>query len=298
MKARTTLAILPLLLVLPGPGLRADRGSIPFRPDVRIFEPNQRALISWNGKEEILILSTDLRASEDVEVLEVLPLPSEPKVEKGSLESIRRANEIINRKLREKELSRRSTFGERGGPKAAAGEVTFHKKIGPHEIDVTRVKDRDGFSEWVVKYLQKRGVPSPTISPRFLKLIDAYLKDGFRWFVFDVIRLERTTRTIEPIEYRFRSSALYYPLRITTLEEGETTIDLVIITPKLLGKFPGLPMKRVELRHEPFEISREEVRWIDKDLADLLGQADRPYLRIWRCKGPLASFDKDLLAME
>jgi hypothetical protein len=33
----------------------ADRGSIPFRPNVKIFEPTQRALIAWNGEEEILL---------------------------------------------------------------------------------------------------------------------------------------------------------------------------------------------------------------------------------------------------
>ena len=61
----------------------ADRGSIPFKEGVKIFEPNQRALLAWNGEEEILLLSTDLVASESTMVLEVLPLPSEPEVKKG-----------------------------------------------------------------------------------------------------------------------------------------------------------------------------------------------------------------------
>ncbi|MCD6162881.1 MAG: hypothetical protein J7K40_10770 [candidate division Zixibacteria bacterium] len=48
----------------------ADRGSIPFDSRIEIFEPNQRAMIAWNGSEEILLLSTDLRASATTKILE------------------------------------------------------------------------------------------------------------------------------------------------------------------------------------------------------------------------------------
>lgn len=73
-----TLLSLVVLVLFPGTPLFADRGLIPFIPGVQIFEPNQRAMIAWNGSEEILLLSTDLRASQATQVLEVLPLPSEP----------------------------------------------------------------------------------------------------------------------------------------------------------------------------------------------------------------------------
>ena len=37
----------------------ANRGMMPFNPYVQIFEPNQRAMIAWNGTDQILLLSTD-----------------------------------------------------------------------------------------------------------------------------------------------------------------------------------------------------------------------------------------------
>ena len=49
----------------------ADCGSIPYEEDADIFEPNQNALICWDGTEEILVLSTNLRASKPTKVLEV-----------------------------------------------------------------------------------------------------------------------------------------------------------------------------------------------------------------------------------
>ena len=45
-----------LLSLLAGVGpAQADRGAIPFRPKVTIFELTQRALMAWNGEEGILL---------------------------------------------------------------------------------------------------------------------------------------------------------------------------------------------------------------------------------------------------
>lgn len=56
-------------------------------------------MIAWNGLEEILLLSTDMRASETARVLEVLPMPSEAKAKKGDVEAFRRAAALIDRKI-------------------------------------------------------------------------------------------------------------------------------------------------------------------------------------------------------
>lgn len=89
-----------LLLLLGGVWTaQADRGAIPFRPEVTIFERTQRALIAWNGEEEILLLSTDLRASRATKVLEVMPFPAEPRVTKGDVAVFRRAVRLINSKI-------------------------------------------------------------------------------------------------------------------------------------------------------------------------------------------------------
>ena len=74
----------------------ADCGGIPFVAGVKLFEPTQRAAIAFNGSEEILLLSTDLRSSEPTKVLEVLPLPSEPKVSKGDVKFFTNAVDLIN----------------------------------------------------------------------------------------------------------------------------------------------------------------------------------------------------------
>lgn len=289
----------PKLLVLlvfllaggwPSPG-RADRGLIPFRPHAAVFEPNQRALIAWNGEEEILVLSTDLHASEATQVLEVLPLPSEPEVKKADPSIFYRATQLINRKLA-RDLSR-SPLPAGHGP---AGEVTFHARIGAHDISVTRVLEAEKFVDWVESFLKKSGVARPVLSPDMKAIIAEYLQDGFTWFVFDVVAVDPVPKTIDPIQYRFKTPQLYYPMRITRTARGYTAVELLVLTRQLLSRFPGLPGGLVDLRHWPVTLTPGELYELSPDIYGLLGSAPGTQLRLWRLRGPAASFTKDLLA--
>ncbi len=283
-----------LYLVFGISGSFADRGMIPVNPNARIFEPIQRAMIAWNGEEEILLLSTDVSATESTMVLEVLPLPSEPKVKKGALETFQKAVALINSKLtKPKTLSR----GEaEAAIKTPGGEVTFHKKIGAHDISVTHLLNAGSFVDWVRGYLKSIGVEKDVISGEMKKLIEEYIENDFAWFVFDVISLSEETVTNEPIQYHFGTERLFYPLKITNTGEGDTSIELLILTPRLLRNFPGLPITRVQLKHDPITITNHELKMLNKDMYDLLGTLERLKLRIWGIEGDLKSFDKDLLA--
>jgi len=271
----------------------SNRGMIPVNPNVKIFEPNQRAMIAWDGDEEILLLSTDLSASDSTMVLEVLPLPSEPQVKKGDLETFQKAIDLINTKIR-------VAFGKKNGDeervKTPSGEVTFHKKIGAHDISVTHLLDANGFIDWVNDYLKSIGIEKDVISTEMKELIEEYIEDDFVWFVFDVISLGKETVTNEPIQYRFTTTFLFYPLKITSTGEGNTSIELLILTPRLLQNFPGLPIKRVKLKHDPIIITNNELKNLNEDMYNLLGHHEQMKLRIWEIKGKLKLFDKDLIA--
>ena len=131
-----------LLLVAGVVSVQADRGAIPFQPGVTIFEPTQRALIAWNGEEEILILSTDLRASRATKVLEVMPFPAEPRVKKGDVGVFRRAVRLINSKVPGLWRWSRPGIGAwtvRRAESPPPGEITFHERIGAHDVAVARV---------------------------------------------------------------------------------------------------------------------------------------------------------------
>ncbi|MEO0127112.1 MAG: DUF2330 domain-containing protein [candidate division WOR-3 bacterium] len=272
----------------------ADRGLIPFNPDITIFEPNQRAIIAWNGEEEILLLSTDLSASDSTMVLEVLPLPSEPQVKKGDIETFRRATNLINQRIY---ISKKKNGGRLSeGTIPPPAEITFHEKIGAHDISVVHLKEVNGFVEWVKKYIASLGFEGEIISQAHKELIEEYINGGFVWFVFDIINLNKEQNTLEPIQYRFSTEKLFYPLKITRLASGFTTVELIILTPRLLSRFSGISIKRINLAHEPITITKEDLKSIDEDIYESLKNFSEMKLRIWKIDGDLNSFEQDLIA--
>lgn len=291
-KCLIVLCVCMVMMIQPAD---ADRGSIPFKSRVKIFEPAQRAMIAWNGHEEVLILSTDMSASESTKVLEVLPLPSEPVVKKGDIDVFPKAVALINQKL--EKAGRKATLERTrsGGAETPTAEVTFHKMIGTHDISVTHVLDKAGFIQWVDQYLTSLHVENPAIPEPLSNVITEYLHDGFAWFVFDVITLDEDSQTNEAIQYRFESDMLYYPLRITRTEEGRTTIQLFILTSGLLQAVPEQSYNQLQLLHRPVEVTLDELRDLDEELADVLEYPESTQLRIWEIHDMLSAFQKDLM---
>jgi hypothetical protein len=279
---------------------RADCGSIPFKPYVSVFEPNQRDLLAWDGHEEILFVSTDLRASEPTKVLEVIPFPSEPKVAKADQEILVRATGLINRKLSPAKTPngpRRGLPGTTASEAPApAGEVTFHQQIGAHDISVMRAVDRAGFVLWVGDYLRKSGVENPNIPDVMRTTVEEYLRDNYRWFAFNVVELGADVGSKEAIQYRFKTSHLYYPLRISRTGEGDTTVRLLVLSPKMV-EVPDLGGAELRLVHKPLQVTADELRTLDKDFRKFfrLSTGQTVLLRTWEFRGPLTSFAKDVI---
>ena len=174
-----------------------------------------------------------------------------------------------------------------------AGEVTFHDKIGSHDLSVTHVLDHRGFLNWVEDYLRKAGVDNPTIPEPMKAVVAEYLQDGFQWFVFDVVEMGKEVKTKEAIQYRFPTRSLYYPLRITRSEDGDTRVRLLVLSPELV-RLPRLDGGRVRSGHEPIRITSKELRSLgSKDLAALI-KGDHSMLRIWEITGPLSGFKRDI----
>lgn len=298
--------------------LFANRGMMPFIPGVEIFEPQQRALLAWNGQEELLVLGTDLHASRPTQVLEVLPLPAEATVARGDPLIFDKLESLIRSRLawRTRGLGTRSKDATEALP---AGEVTQREHIGAHDVSVTHLLDPAGFIGWVEAYLASLGAETPTIPDAMRKIIEGYIADGFTWFVFDVVSLGETIVTNDPIHYRFSSPNLFYPMRITRLAQGDTSVGLYVLTQVPLGRFRGIPKDRVRSRlgelagGDAMSLQYPELAYLGSEIGDLfLGstlsrrlraflapQRERgPYranLLAWQIEGRLASFDADFV---
>ena len=284
------------------PVVLADRGMVPLS-DVSVYGPGQKAIIAWNGEEEILILSTDVRASSNSQVLELLPLPSEPEIEKGDFASFEQVDKLIKKHFPSR-LWDRSGKGELGPPGEGV-EIVFHEKIGAHDITVVKAADSAELVRWAEEFLKEAGIEHRISSPRLELVTGEYIARGINFFVFDLIEVSSEPKSIEPIVYRFDTAFLYYPLKISTLAEGWTDINLFLLTPQPpdLHWLPqgselpqGMEIGKFYGRNGPefiqFSVSEDELAAIDKSLANLLeGNA---WLTAMSYHGDLAGLAKDL----
>lgn len=231
-----------LSLILPAFS-SADRGLMAWPPEIHLDQSAQNAIVAWDGSEEIIVLSSNIKSSNEATVLEILPLPSEPsKVEEGSFESFEKLTELIN----EKQGNRADMPSLGKGEMSASGgvEITFHEKIGAHDVTIVKVNDLDEFIEWIKDFANNRGLGTKELSESFKNGLASYFKRDIRYFVFDVIQAGEDEESIEPLIYRFESDFLYYPILISGISEIEQSmseINLFLITEKEL-EFPLTPL--------------------------------------------------------
>ncbi|MCK4933566.1 DUF2330 domain-containing protein, partial [Candidatus Bathyarchaeota archaeon] len=210
----------------------ADRGMISIMmPNVVVFEPGQKAIIAWNGQEEILILSTDVKANQSTLILELLPLPSNPKtVERADFDSFIKLQQVIwNPILRHVESESLFEYIEQDNLQKTV-VVTFHEKIGTHNITVVRAENASELAIWINDFLRSNSVPNELSIEEYASLFEDYISRGFPYFALDLVEVSPEEKSIEPILYRFETSFLYYPLKISTLFSGNTKIKLFILT--------------------------------------------------------------------
>jgi len=275
----------------------ANRGMIVIGPkEVSLQESGQNAIVAWNGNEEVIILSTDAKSSESTLVLEVLPLPSNPTVKEGSFDSFTKLTEIINEKLRAIR-DQKMAEGFSRGTKAPGIEITFHKKLGAHDVTVVKVNDLDHFMNWVENFTTEMGFEHTKISSKFENTVASYLNRDIKFFVFDVIESSEDKQSIKPLIYRFKSDFLYYPLEITATSDAGSSRSEVNIFLLAKGIIKEDVVEDINLLprtgfHYNIELSEEELKEISPEVADLFSSA---YVMNAYYYGPLNKLNKDLV---
>jgi hypothetical protein len=274
--------------------------------EVSLEESGQNAIVAWNGNEEVIILSTDVKSSESTLVLEVLPLPSNPtKVEEGNFDSFTKLTEIVNKKVRaiREQMKALGRLGR--GVKAPiveipGVEITFHKKIGAHDVTVVKVNDLDYFINWVKDFTVSKGFKYAEISPEFRNTVANYLNRNIKFFVFDVIETGKDKQSIKPLIYRFKTDFLYYPLEITATSDAGLSNSKVNIFLIAKGIIDITAVRNTNLWPRtgfeyPIELSEKELKEISPEIADLFSSA---YVMNAFYSGPLISLNTDLVVYQ
>ncbi|MEW5759370.1 MAG: DUF2330 domain-containing protein, partial [Candidatus Thermoplasmatota archaeon] len=221
---------------LEGTEVMADKCMVVVNPVyIPLYEPGQKAIICWNGTEELLTLATDVKAEEPTKALEILPLPSEPDIKISNVSVFEKLKKLVVR------YAERKAAGEFGvaktGVETPEVEIIFHEKLGVHNITVIKAYTKEGFAKWVNNFMESVGL-TPMSFPKAENMASVYMERGINYFVLDLIELTTEVLSPEPLMYRFNSTSIYYPMEITSIIGGETHILLFILTPHKVIKPP------------------------------------------------------------
>ncbi|MEW5759947.1 MAG: DUF2330 domain-containing protein [Candidatus Thermoplasmatota archaeon] len=313
---KKSLAMLYLIFALLSFTLPAhcDKGIVPTKPNINILEPSQKAIVCWNGSQEILILSTDIQTSENTLAMEILPLPSIPVIEPVTNDVFFNIKKLVENHTRYVAKGETSDYGV----EKPSISVIFQTTIGVHNITVIEANDELQFANFVKEELSKQNITNRTY-PELENVALTYIEENITYFVIDFVNLSGK-RSIEPLRYTFNTTNLYYPLRITSLVPGYTEIMLFVITnydvietkKETITIGPVTFVKRYEVRnalaHEKLKalrfyrtyyvatIDAEELKEVDERIHAFFEQEENVSVAVYQYWYGSTKFKSDIIA--
>jgi len=120
------------------------------------------------------------------------------------------------------------------------------------------------------------------------------------YWVIDLLDLDSTEKSRDPLIYRFETPYLYFPLKVSSVNSGRTLIDIITIS---INRLDGQAIEAAGLEGIPFnkyyDISIPDLIDISPEIVDLFAAISSP-LKIGRhfYQGYLSDLSKDLIAQE
>ncbi len=254
-------------------------------------EPSQRAVLAWNGTEEILVLMTEQQSMVGSgATLSIMPLPGRP------ISVTRASNELFNEFKTLLESKAPAPEGvPKGVPYVEAAELVLQEKIGAHHIFVFRANRVEGFVNAVGREVGKiyGNKAVPAVQPITQKVIAKYMQAGFQYFAFDLVQTKDELAEKEAIRYHFESPSVFYPMIISRSGgTGHSEVDLIVITPgQVTQKMGNLQDPTITLKTN---LEDQEIRNLDEKMADLFGGRGA-FARHWNFSGDINKFGGDVL---
>ena len=174
--------------------------------------------------------------------------------------------------------------------------MLIEKDIGAHHIIVVEADDQKSFLAQVQAYVGRNVQGGGALfTEDAIKVVQAYLDAGFRYFAFDIQKVHPDLKVKEALAYRFESEWVYYPLLVSRIGgTGDTKVQLFVISPDVLNQYKGLKDDRIAST-DAVELTPADLKKIDPKIAEVMGTKPAKG-RIWTITGKLDGFDADLFA--
>lgn len=180
MKKETFIKGLPivLILILIIPSVYADGWHISDYY-LHLYEPNQKAVISWNGQMETMILSSAVKSDDIANFAWVIPIQSytKPEVTGGNISIFK---DLVNYFRIEENYGRDQLGIESTGGKGV--EVVESKEVDVYDITILKATSSDDLIDW----LNDNGYKVPDEAK---PILDKYVAKGNFYFVANKIDL-------------------------------------------------------------------------------------------------------------
>jgi hypothetical protein len=288
----------------------ADGGIMIWPPTIHVQQTDQNAIVSWNGTQEILVLSTNMEkpaASGEATLLHVVPLPSQPaEIKEEDPAVFDKLVDLLNQKIaamRQYDKSQSLNMGGAGGTASAAPsvEIVMQKTIGAHDVTVVRVNVAQDFSNWIDGFASGKKLAPKQISDNFKNGLQSYLKRGINYFVFDVIDMNNQKATVKPLVYQFETKYFYFPLLISGISEigaSQTNINLFLVFNKN-WKLPSQIWPNYVNNYYVYDsnldigLTLDELKGVSERAASIF--SDGVKVRRFSINGKLSDINKDLM---
>jgi hypothetical protein len=200
-------------------------GVFVWQKGVDLYEPSQRAIILYDEGIEELILQVKYKGKAS-DFAWIVPVPSKPEVEAVDGDIFAEISEYTER--------REYGWHPHRGKARMAGieekvEVIDRKKVSVYDVAVLNAKD----ARSLIKWLNENGFSFPD---RGLQILEEYIEK--RW-TFAALRIhpdegkfwvEKSLNegTLIPLKFTFASEQIAYPLKLSSLNTGETDVLLYV----------------------------------------------------------------------
>ncbi|MBC8217619.1 MAG: DUF2330 domain-containing protein [Planctomycetes bacterium] len=189
--------------------------------DADIYQPTQKAYIRWDGAEEKLLLQTKYEGPAE-EMVWVVPVPSEPEVEKGDPNIFERlSKETMHPDIACTHFWRLSRGIAPAGNLGPRKVEKWRKRIGAYDVVLLSPVGAEDVIRWLNS--NEFSVPDEAVP-----ILRGYIRDQW-WMVATRIHRDALTEvtreklaegTLHPLEFTFKSSKCIYPLKLTSLAAG------------------------------------------------------------------------------